>query len=120
MNYRLVYILTLVVLFAGCASNIDTQSPSSSSTLELKVFNDDELVGLRYKSLGEVMGLDCSPTWFRIANSKNALNKLIVEAKQLGANGVINVSCFDSGLGPVAWCNNSATCKGDAILYERD
>ena len=118
MKFNVVYLTVLIIFVTGCASNINTPPLSSLSTHELRVFNDDEIANLKYSSLGEVKGVDCSPTWFRFASSANAMNKLLEEAKNVSANGLINITCWDSGVGPIAWCNNSATCKGEAVLYE--
>ena len=118
MKNKVVYLPILITLLTACASNIDTPALSTLSTPQLKVFSDNEIENLKYTSKGEVKGVDCSPTWFRFASSTNAINKLIEEAKDIGANGLINVTCWDSGVGPIAWCNNSATCKGEAVSYE--
>lgn len=107
-----------IFLLSSCASNIYPPPYKRYSTADIKIYDTEALSGQEYASLGEVKGVDCSPTWFRFSNSDNAMQKLIKEALEKGANGVINVSCWDSGIGPVAWCNNSATCKGEAVVFK--
>ncbi|MBZ0131709.1 hypothetical protein [Candidatus Methylomirabilis sp.] len=117
---KYIYLFTLLVAaLTGCASNVSPPPYRQHSTPEVKFYEQVDLNDRKYTRLGSIEGIDCSPTWLRFSNSGNALRELVDEAKKKGANGIVNASCRDSGVGPKLWCNNSATCNGEAISVQQ-
>jgi hypothetical protein len=113
-----VAIIATLAHLSGCASNVIPPPYKQLSTSSVTIFDPGDPRNKKYSVIDKIEGIDCSPTWFRFANSHNAIEKLISEAETKGANGVMNISCIDSKLGPIMFCNNSVTCSATAVVVE--
>jgi hypothetical protein len=96
---------------------VETLSPSQrASVLNVKVL--DAAPTGAYSSLGAVSGLSCNRNKFQAPNvsSDEAMQGLLIQAAQRGANAVMNTLCQTNS--DTDWRNNcwaSVKCVGDAI-----
>jgi len=116
-----VYIVALVLMFSGCASNppISSLTNQERERVQNIIFLETkEIPKDSYENLGTVEGLACKRNLY--ASGAPTINKarqgVKIRAAKLGANAVLNVMCEENH--EVDWIRNcwqSVVCVGDAI-----
>ena len=118
MSFTKISFMLCFAVLSGCASKISPPPYAFPENEVLKIYSEEQIDNVDHISLGIIRATECSPTWYRFSTSDDALSRLLIEAKKQGATGVKNVTCWDSGVGPRFWCNNSATCEGEAVVVK--
>jgi uncharacterized protein YbjQ (UPF0145 family) len=111
--------ILLVIFFLVSCETVHYNNPEIRRMAAKIEIIEGNVPAEQYRMLGEVKGLDCSPTWYTKATSEGAMQKLKAEAAVLGANAIINVACENTGMSLKYNCNNSVTCFGDAVIKNK-
>lgn len=123
--------LVLVIMY-GCITacvgplvpvvKIDELTPDERrATLSLPIYNEGQLSGTQYSIVNMVEGISCkNKTWDHAATKTDAVNQAKYWARQLGADGVLNVQCeLPRGTTNTYNCWESITCTAQAIKLTR-
>lgn len=116
-------IMTFVILagLTACAPIVKIDEDARIRLRQqIKVYNPEELPGMKYNSLGAIDGISCmAKTSEPPASKEDAIDLLRYRSRALGGNGVTGVTCQQpQGLTLSPDCWNSVTCNAVAIQVE--
>ena len=85
--------------------------------IQVQVYESDDLKGRRFKVLQPIEATSCkNKLWDPEPSREDATNQLRFKAAQLGANGLLNVSCGgERGTSLAKNCWKTITCNAGAV-----
>lgn len=108
---KIIFLLMILVLAAGCASSSKFARIYGTKNVNLhdiKVYRSEPPETIRYKSLGTITATGSGA--FTLVQFDNALANLTLKAKDMGANGVIKWRTRSGVF--------SVTMDGEAVIFE--
>ena len=119
---RVLLAVVASVLMASCVGplvevvRVD-EATAQKLGIQVQVYESDDLKGRRFKVLQPIEATSCkNKLWDPEPSREDATNQLRFKAAQLGANGLLNVSCGGergTSLGKNCW--KTITCNAGAV-----
>lgn len=123
--HRFTLAVVTLALVVGCGPFVEVVSIDKATAkkhrTQVQVYDSDQLKGRSYKVLQPLEGISCkSKLWDPSATEQDATDQLMFKAAQLGANGLLNMSCGGArGTSLNKNCWETITCNAAAIQVQK-
>jgi hypothetical protein len=125
---RLVWLAICAGMLAGCASDGKRDGLSTAefaNVHQIAIYDAGSKPRFGYQMLDEIQGTSCNLTplppnhpGYKVVTEYEALYDMKLEAADLGADAIVDVSCRHYGYGLSHSCYESYVCSGSAVAID--